>query len=216
MERLPLFPLKGVLFPGAILPLHIFEERYKLMIGRCVDEQGPFGAVLIRSGEEVGGPAEPYDVGTTARISHVQRLPDGKMNLIALGERRFRIMGLDRSQPYLTGDVEYLDSEGTDVAEAEELAGRVAALFGEQVRLVMAITGQWARLLELPSQSDRLADFVAGQMDAPVSTKQELLETLSLPVRLRREEELLGDLIRRLTERWEKERRKKFAGARLN
>ena len=111
MDRLPLFPLRTVLFPGMALPLHIFEERYRLMIGRCMEERSPFGVVLIRSGEEVGAAAEPHDIGTTARIASVQRLEDGRMNLVALGEQRFRILQLDNSGPYLAGDVEYLHSE---------------------------------------------------------------------------------------------------------
>lgn len=216
MERLPLFPLNTVLFPGTVLPLHIFEERYKLMIGRRIDEQASFGVVLIRSGEEVGGSAAPHDVGTTARIGRFQRLPDGRLNLIVLGGRRFRIASLDHSEPYLIGEVEYLESEAVDAPEVDEQAQRVAALFGEQFRLVLAISGQWQRRAGLPGEPDALADFVAGQIDVPPPTKQELLETLSLPDRLAREAELLGDRIRVLTERWEEQRREKFAGAALN
>ncbi len=216
MERLPLFPLKTVLFPNSAMPLHVFEERYRLMIGRCLREKLPFGVVLIRSGEEVGGPAEPYQVGTTARIARVQRLPDGRMNLVVFGERRFRIDGLDRSQPYLAGEVEYLESEDAGAPEAEDEAQRVAALFGEQFRLTMAVTGQWVRRMDLPGDPDALADFVGGHVQAPPPAKQELLETLSVPARLRRETELLGDHIRNLTERWDEQRRKKFAGALLN
>ena len=216
MERLPLFPLQLVLFPGMLLPLRIFEERYKLMIGRCLEEQTSFGVVLIRSGEEVGGPVEPHDVGTTAGIVRFRRLEDGRMNLVVRGERRFRIDRLDRSEPYLMGAVTYLESEEIDAPEVEVEAQRAAALFGEQFRLVMAITGQWVRHLNLPNDPDRLADFVAHQIEIPPATKQELLETLSVPARLRRETELLGDLIRKLTERWEEERRKRFAGPALN
>jgi Lon protease-like protein len=216
MERLPLFPLRTVLFPHALLPIHVFEERYKLMIGRCIEARAPFGVVLIRSGEEVGGPAEPYDIGTTARILRVQRLPDGRMNVAAFGERRFRIDGLDHSEPYLVASVEYLESEGGDTPEAAEAAARVAALFGEQIRLVMAVSDQWMRRLDLPSDAGMLADFVAGQLDLQAETKQELLEMLSTPERLRREAEILGDRIRFLNERWQEKREKKFAGAVLN
>ena len=199
-----------------LLPLHIFEERYKLMIGRCIDERAPFGVVLMRSGEEVGGSAEPHDVGTTARIARFERLPDGRLNLIALGGRRFRIASVDHSEPYLIGEVEYLESEAVDAPEVDDLAQRVAALFAEQFRLLLAISGQWQRRTGLPSEPDALADFVAGQIDVLPSTKQELLETLSLPARLAREVELLGDRIRVLSERWEAQRREKFAGAALN
>lgn len=216
MPRIPLFPLNTVLFPHALLPLHIFEERYKTMINRCIDEQAPFGVVLIRSGVAVGGAAEPYDVGSTARISRVQRLPDGRMNLIALGEQRFRIVSLDMSEAYLQGEVEFVESEDAGTPDAVDQAARVAALFGEQFRLKLSATGQWARTLDLPSDADVLADFVAGQLDVPAGAKQSLLETLSVPERLRREAEILGDSIRQLTERWEERRREKYAGGALN
>ncbi len=216
MDRLPLFPLRTVLFPGMALPLHIFEERYRLMIGRCVDERSPFGVVLIRSGEEVGGAAEPHDIGTTARIVSVQRLEDGRMNLVALGEQRFRILQLDSGEPYLTGDVEYLHSEETDATTLREEAPRVAALFGERLRLSLAIAGEWTRSIDLPSDPDTLADFVASQLELPATTKQELLETLPVLTRLRREAELLGEQVRSLSERWEERRKERFAGGALN
>lgn len=216
MARLPLFPLRTVLFPRMPLPLRIFEERYKLMINRCLDEGGPFGVALIRSGDEVGGPAEPYDVGTTARIARLQRLDEGRMNLIVVGERRFRIERLYDDQLYLTGDVVYLESDPGDPAEADEEAHRVATLFGEQLRLVMAISGQWTRTIDLPGDPDYLADYVAHQIGAAPRQQQELLETLSVPERLRREADLLGERIRALTERWDEQRRKKFTGAALN
>ncbi len=216
MERLSLFPLDTVLFPKQVLPLHIFEERYKTMIGRCIEEGAPFGVVLIRSGKQVGGDAVPHDVGTTARIARVQRLPDGEINLITLGRRRFRVLSLDRSEPYLTGEVEYLVNEAAEGGAVHREAERVAALFAEQFRLVMAVSNQWTRELNLPGEADVLADFVAAQIEVPADVKQELLETLSVLDRLRRESELLGELIRTLTQRWEEEQRKRFAGAGLN
>jgi len=76
--QLDLFPLHTVLFPHMRLPLHIFEPRYRVMIRACIDEERPFGVALIRSGEEVGGPAEPHGVGTTARITSHETLPDGR------------------------------------------------------------------------------------------------------------------------------------------
>ena len=216
MERLPLFPLKTVLFPGMTLPLHIFEERYKLMIDRCVEQRAPFGVVLIRSGEEVGAPAEPHDIGTIAHITKLERLEDGRINLAAVGERRFRIDRLDRSEPYLTGEVVLLNSEDRHAPETEGESQKVAALYGEQFRLVLSVTGQWVRSLSLPGEPDVLADFVAAGIEATPETKQELLETLSVPLRLRREAELLGEIIRKLNERWEELQRKRFAGGALN
>jgi hypothetical protein len=216
MDLLPLFPLNTVLFPGQTLPLHIFEERYRLMIGRCIDERAPFGVLLIKDGEEVGRDAEPHGIGTTAYIARVQRLPDGRMNLIAVGDRRLRVVALDRNEPYLRGEVAFLQSIDDETAEAKAEAGKIAALFGEHHRLVMAMTGQWTRALRLPGDPGALADFVAWKLEAPVETKQELLETLSVPACLRREADLLGERIRSLTERWAEKRQARFAGAALN
>ena len=69
--ELPLFPLNTVLFPGATLPLHIFEDRYKEMISQCIEEHRPFGVLLIRKGREAGDLAEPFEIGTTAHIARV-------------------------------------------------------------------------------------------------------------------------------------------------
>lgn len=214
--RLPLFPLNTVLLPHTTLPLHIFEERYKTMIARCIDEQSPFGVVLIRSGEEVGGDAEPQDIGCTARIVQVERQPDGRMNLLAFGEQRFRIQSLDRSEAYLQGEVELLASTDADAAEVEELAPRISALFGEHFRLVLALSGQWMRALDLPSDPDVLADFIGGNLELPVERKQKLLETLSVPERMSRLAVIMGARIRVLTERLEEKRRKQFGRGVMN
>ena len=77
-EELRLFPLNMVLFPGGSLPLRIFEERYKLMIGECLKGSLPFGVVLIKEGIEVGGLASPHQVGTTARITKAERSDQGR------------------------------------------------------------------------------------------------------------------------------------------
>src|SRR5437773_5641479 len=116
-RHLPLFPLNTVLFPGMGLPLHVFEERYRQMIGECLEADRCFGVCLIRYGSEVGGPAEPYLVGTQAEILAVRRLPDGRMNLVAAGRRRFRVVEITRWQPYILGEVAYLaDDPATSAA----------------------------------------------------------------------------------------------------
>jgi len=197
--ELPLFPLNSVLFPGATLPLHIFEERYKLMIGRCLQSGSPFGVLLIRSGNEVGEATEPFEVGTTARIVRVQHLDEGRMNLVCLGERRFRLLRKLRDTPYLVGEVEPLDStdiEGEDVAE---LAETVAALFAEYYRIYLAVSNQWARQIGMPGGAAELADFVGSRLAVSPWTKQRLLEELSVRRRLDMELETLSDAIREMT-----------------
>ncbi len=105
MFELPLFPLHTVLFPGTPIHLHIFEDRYKQMINLCLDKHRPFGIVLIREGMEALGPlAEPYRIGCTAHIVHIQRLEQDRMNIVAIGQERFEIQSLDfLAIPYLAG-----------------------------------------------------------------------------------------------------------------
>lgn len=194
--ELPLFPLNSVLFPGATLPLHIFEERYKLMISRCIEEASPFGVLLIRSGDEVGGAAEPFDVGTTARIARVQRLEEGRMNLICFGEKRFRWTRRLQEAPYLIGEVEPLESTDDEGDDVRELAEAVGAQFGEYYRLFLAASNQWARQVALPASPCQLADFVASRLAVDLWTKQRLLEELSVRRRLEMEREALSEAIR--------------------
>jgi len=197
--ELPLFPLNSVLFPGATLPLHIFEERYKLMIGRCLQTGSPFGVLLIRSGNEVGEAGEPFEVGTTARIVRVQHLDEGRMNLVCLGEQRFRLLKTLRDTPYLVGEVEPLDSTDADGEDVAELAETVGALFAEYYRLYLAVSNQWARQIGMPGGAAELADFVGARLAVSPWTKQRLLEELSVRRRLETELDTLSDAIREMT-----------------
>jgi len=107
MMELPLFPLNTVLFPGMPLQLHIFEERYKLMINECIQKREPFGVVLISDGREAGDPnVLPHNVGCTAQITQVQPLSQGRMQITAIGKERFRVLSLNYETPYLSGMVE--------------------------------------------------------------------------------------------------------------
>src|SRR5438045_1104634 len=108
--ELPLFPLHSVLCPGVAMPLHIFEERYRLMIGRCIERREPFGVVLIRDGRESGVLTNKIaGVGTTAVIRQAGRYPDGRLDIVTVGGKRFRIKSVDATrEPYLVGDVTWL------------------------------------------------------------------------------------------------------------
>ena len=209
--ELPLFPLNAVLFPGATLPLHIFEERYKQMIRRCLEERTPFGVLLIRRGSAVGEPAEPFETGTTAHIARVEHLQEGRMNLICLGGRRFRLLKTLRSEPYLVGEVEALTTIAGDPG-AEDLADTGAALFAEFYRLYLALSNQWARTLEMPGVPSELADFIGSRLGVSLWTKQRLLEELSARRRLEMEIDILADAIRELAPRVEAARAARWRG----
>ena len=104
-NQLPLIPMNVVLFPGNILPLHIFESRYKLMVEFCVEQESCFGVVLIKKGKEVGGMSIPYLVGTSVQIIETDYQEDGRINLITLGQHRFEILDLVYDRPYLVGEI---------------------------------------------------------------------------------------------------------------
>jgi Lon protease-like protein len=210
MPEIPLFLLNTVLFPEMVLPLQIFEERYKIMVRRCLERSEPFGVVLIRSGKEVGETAEPFAVGTTARISEAKHLDDGRMNLIAVGERRFRVRSLRRDEPYLVGEVETAVLERDSEDEPAELGDRVSALFAEYYRLQVYLQGNWERTLNLPSDRERLAYAVAAGMELEPLVKQDLLEMDALSTILSRENDLLGEAIPAMTARLAAARRQRF------
>jgi Lon protease-like protein len=128
-----------VLCPGLALPLHVFEERYRLMIGRCLDRSMPFGVVLIRDGREVGAaPDRVADVGTTAVIRQAGRYADGRLDIVTVGERRFRIERLETTrEPYLVGVVSLLDEAiGADLAITERLSAHVGGQFLRYLELL--------------------------------------------------------------------------------
>ena len=210
--ELPLFPLNTVLFPGALLPLHVFEDRYKVMVAQCLEEARPFGVLLIRKGFEVGETAEPFDVGTTAHIARVDELEEGKMNLVCLGGKRFRTVRLVSEDPYLTGEVEFLSSTSVDDPKAKELSDDAGSLFAEYVRLYLAMSNQWARSLEMPGEPDGLADFIGARLGVAPQVKQRLLEELSARTRLALEVQILGEAIREMTPRVDEARVMRWHG----
>jgi Lon protease-like protein len=195
-ERLlPLFPLdQVVLYPGMSLPLRIFEERYKVMIGACQVTDQLFGVLLIRSGSEVGAPAKPERVGCTARMLRIDRLPDGQMTILTVGEQRFRLTSPARVMPegYLVGDVQLLADVPTTGVPAD-LVSSVAREFGKYQAAVLAMSGRKppAAARELPSDPVRLSYWVAATLHVHSRERQHLLELDDVSTRLQEELSLL-------------------------
>lgn len=214
-ELLPLFPLRTVLFPGALLPLHIFEPRYRLLIRRCTERQLPFGVVLIRRGSEVGAGAEPYEVGTEAKIVAESLLPNGRSYIVTRGERRFAVERLIAdAEPYLIGRVQYLDEPDGDRASDHASVAREA--LGAYLLAVVALTedsrGERALAEDLRDvQPSDLAYRIAGSLAVDAPQQQALLELETASARLEeearilnRETELLRDLLVRMRARGER------------
>lgn len=184
-DRLRLFPLNAVLFPGAALTLHVFEPRYKQMIGECLDAREPFGVALIRDGEEAGDPAvTPFDIGTTAEIDGVTRLEQGRFYLSTLGGKRFRIERLLAREPYLLAEVSYLIEDPTSSARVlDNLMKQIRAVFTDYVQLLVEFSGMRAQIDLPPDPTD--ASFLIGDaLQVADSMKQRLLELSSTEQRL--------------------------------
>lgn len=174
-QKLPLFPLNTVLFPGAPLTLHIFEERYRLMIARCLEQSTPFGVVLIREGEEVGQAAVPHPVGTIAQITKHVRLEDGRYYLAAVGQRRFRIQYTFQKMPYLIASVTMLPEEsGSEITTAaQELRG----MYDRYWQAVTAATGFQNQPETLSNDVIEMAYQLAHRLQVSNERKQRWLET---------------------------------------
>ena len=128
-ELLPLFPLSTVLFPGMRLPLHIFEERYRLLVAHLRTQPEPrrFGVIAIRTGREVGadGITALHEVGCVAAVRQIAPHADGRFDLATVGTERFRLVRVDDSLPYYQGEIEPLEDEAvSEAGEAEALAVR--------------------------------------------------------------------------------------------
>lgn len=209
-SNLPLFPLKTVLFPGMVLPLHIFEERYKLMINRCLEEERPFGVVLIREGAEVGGQAVPHDVGTTAVIAGVTHYDDGRMNIVSLGNERFRLRKLHYDQPYLVAEAEPWPLVGGGARQARKQVEPMRALIRQYFTLLAQAEGHKIKVDEVPDEPRALALLIAVALQLPMPQKQVLLKQPSVTelllaeqAILRREQLLLNQIIQTQQEQWE-------------
>jgi Lon protease-like protein len=184
-ERFPLFPLGLVLIPHELVPLHIFEERYKLMIGECLEHEREFGIVWLAD----DGLKE---IGCSARVSRVlERFDDGRMNVLVEGSSPFRLLRRIDDLPYPAGDVEVLedaDDAAADPAAAEAARRRYADLVAE--------------VTDERPEPDALAKLdaygMAATLDVALEAKQMLLELRSERGRLEQLEGLFGEALARI------------------
>lgn len=185
--ELPLFPLHVVLFPGRPLPLHVFEPRYRRLLADCLDGERRFGVVAIRSGVEVGAPAETFDVGTIARIEQVTPLEDGRFDLHTRGTQRFRIRRRLLDDPYPCADVELLDDAPLDEA-AEARSGELREIL---VPYLASLGAPEELLARLPSSPRQLSYLAAAAVQVELTEQQRLLELDSTAERVEATLEML-------------------------
>jgi uncharacterized protein len=180
IREMPLFPLHTVLFPGMVLPLHIFEPRYKVMISECVRENKPFGVVLIREGPEVGGTAKTYEVGMSAYITQMEQLKDDRMNIQAVGYQRFKLHGLRQDRPFQIGLVEDIPITGEDNPAVPAAVKKLAPLLEEYLEALRRVSALGLKFDEIPSDGRALAYLAAIMLPLKSEEKQSLLEAPDL------------------------------------
>jgi Lon protease-like protein len=187
---IPLFPLGVVLLPGLPLPLHIFEERYKQMIGECLDNQTVFGVVYYTG-------SEMKQAGCTARIVEVlKRYDDGRMDILTSGENRFHIEEQDQSKPYLQCRARLFDDQEEELGDEERELALRGLLLRKELRRLMSQEGA-----SEDTEATELRDIsfvLAGAEGFAMEEKQAFLEMTSTRERILRSVNALGKLIERL------------------
>ena len=187
MSDIPLFPLNIVLLPGAPLPLHIFEDRYKQMVDECLQQESEFGMVFA---DEAG----TRKVGCTAKIVElVERYDDGRMLILVEGSRRFRLNNVLTGKPYYVGEIEFFEEEPEE-PDVQTLAEECIALLE---RVVEAAT-EGSVGIEIEPPYRNLSFAIAGRVEFEAETRQQILELTSEKERLEKVKELLTAAAERL------------------
>jgi ATP-dependent Lon protease len=200
IRELPLFPLPDVvLFPQEVLPLHIFEPRYRMMLRTVLAEDRRFGVVRWDPQEQ-----RMAQVGCCAEILHCQTQPDDRSNIVTLGQQRFRVLEIVREAPFRVGLVSWIEDEVPgDHDDLQTLTQEVTRALRDVVELTGKLVGKPAHLPnDLPDLPRELSFWIGSHLGGPVADEQQaLLELTDTGDRLRQEYELLDQTRRQLAAR---------------
>jgi Lon protease-like protein len=212
---LPIFPLSVVLMPGELLPLHIFEERYKAMMQDALEGERRFGLSYVRQAKiGVDTPPPIGSIGCTAQITAVIPLPDGKMNLLSVGSGRYVIREYTQVEPYLVARVEPLSDHTPETPDLVELADAVRALFDRLAVAARTLSNESGDSTppELDVAPEALSFLIAANVALENDAKQEMLEMTDTVTRLRLLRDRLDDLVETYEYRAEMNKRAKSNG----
>ena len=193
--NLPLFPLNVVLFPGNILPLHIFEERYRTMIHECLQEDSEFGIILAKGGRVIG---DSYSIGTAVKIIDSDIMEDGRMNIMTVGQYRFEVQEITCQTPYLEALVDPISTNlPIDPTRLQALISRASELCETYENLLAETVTDWEVPKSLPERPFHLACHIATRLQITLIEKQRLLEIFSVDQMLIKEIKILQYEIQR-------------------
>ena len=181
------------------MPLHIFEQRYLQMIGACLETQTPFGVILLKSGTAEGpDPVEIHRVGATAHIVSAKYQDDGTIDITVTGRDRFKVLETIESSPRMIAEVQGVNWTDSDNPDLADLAAPLTARFAEYLKLIMALTGQWIRKMDLPKSPVAMAEYVSAGLHVGNKTRQRLLEQTSILEVMKMQTEVLDGEIAKL------------------
>ena len=200
VRELPLFPLpEVVLFPQEVLPLHIFESRYRIMLKSVLETDSMFGVIKWDSNSK-----SMANIGCSAQIIKHQTSDDGRSNIITLGQQRFQVLEITRSTPYCSAMVSWINDENVDnLNELDTLKDSVTEALSDVVKLTGKLTNSQKNLPDkLPDNPMELSFWIGAHLGGQVSDEQQrLLEERNTYTRLQREYEMLDHTRKQLAAR---------------
>ncbi|MBS1796026.1 MAG: LON peptidase substrate-binding domain-containing protein [Acidobacteria bacterium] len=202
IRHLPLFPLPLVLIPNELLPLHIFEPRYRQMFKDIGLERNLFGVSHFDSDDSETDRPEPGTIGCVAEVRETQTLEDGRSNLLAIGVIRYRLRGyVETGDPYFVGDVDFFEDDEEDETIVKPLADEVFALFTRIAKAAHKLSGEQGRLPQIPQAApEPLSFLVTAAFNLDAEIKYKMLELTSTTERLRRLREILVQTVGKMEE----------------
>ncbi|MEZ5425044.1 MAG: LON peptidase substrate-binding domain-containing protein [Pyrinomonadaceae bacterium] len=202
IKHLPLFPLPVVLLPNELMPLHIFEPRYRQMLKDVGMSKNIFGLTYFEPKETFIDKPDTGSIGCAAEIREVQELPDGRSNILTIGIVRFHLIDyIDAGEPYLVGDVEFFEDNPEDETILRPVADRVFALFTRVARAAHKLSGERGAFPEIPQADPQPLSFlVTAAFNLETDLKYDLLKTRSTLERLERLEDILNKAVEKMEE----------------
>jgi Lon protease-like protein len=202
IEHLPVFPLPLVLLPNELLPLHIFEPRYRQMLKDIRTEKNIFGVSYFVPKEDFIEKPGAGTIGCAAEIREAQELSDGRSNILTIGLVRYKLIGyLESGEPYFVAEIEFFEDDEEESALLEPLAGEVFATFGRVARAAHKLSGERTAFPDIPqAEPEALSFLVMAAFNLETELKYELLETRSTIARLERLREILDQSVGKMEE----------------
>jgi Lon protease-like protein len=202
IRHLPLFPLPLVLLPNELLPLHIFEPRYRQLIKDIGLEKNLFGVTYFNSEGALTDKPPGDTIGCVAEVREIQNLPDGRSNILSVGVIRYRLLEyIESGDPYLVGDVEFFEDDEEDEAVLNPLADEVFRLFKRIAKAAHKLSGERGRFPEIPQAEPQALSFlVTAAFNLEPEMKYKMVESRSTIERLDKLREILRKTVGKMEE----------------